>query len=83
MNRAARIAEIDSNYDAFQRVLVKHLKSHESEFALLRKGEIIAFFPTVSEAASEAAIRFQDQVYSIQQVVQDPIDLGFFTHAGS
>ncbi len=83
MSHKAKLDEIDRNYDAFQRQLGRVLLAHDGEFALIKGGEIVGFYPRVRDASDEAGRRFADGIYSIQQVVEDPIDLGFFSHAGS
>lgn len=83
MDRAAQMSEIDRNYDAFQRQLATYMKSHEHEYALMKNGQVVGFFPSAAKAAEEARRKFPDNIYSIQEVTSDPIDLGFFSHAGS
>ena len=83
MDREAQLAEIDRNYDAFQRNLKRYMPVHEGKYALMKGGDVIGFFDKVRDAAEQAKLRFDNDVYSIQQVVEDPVDLGFFSHAGS
>lgn len=75
--------EVDVNYGIFQRKLATYLNGHEDEFALLRDGQVIGFFATSGDASREAWRRFDDGIYSIQEVTAQPIDLGIFSHAGS
>ncbi len=82
MDRDGQFAEIDRNYDAFRRGLATYLRDHSGEYALMKDGKVIDFFKKVEAAAERAAERFGGTPYSIQQVVEDPIDLGFFSHAG-
>lgn len=48
----------------------------------MRDGQIIGFFATPREALRAAADRFPDGVFSIQEVTDEPIDLGFWSHVG-
>ncbi len=72
--------EVDRNYDAFMRQLAKLLPEHRDQLALMRDGEIVGFFETPTEALMAAAERFPDDIFSIQEVTDEPIDLGFFSH---
>lgn len=74
-------AEIEGNFDAFQRQLGASLFSHRGEYALLRHGKIIAYFSDPGAALVAATTQFPDRLYSIQEVNDEPIDLGFWSHA--
>lgn len=47
----------------------------------MREGEIVAFFKSVGAANREGMARYPDQIFSIQEVTDEPIDLGFWTYA--
>ncbi len=72
--------QVDQNYDAFQRMLGKILPKHRDQLALMRDGEIVGFYDTPHEALVAADAMFQDQIFSIQEVTDEPIDLGFWSH---
>jgi hypothetical protein len=72
--------EIDRNYDFFQRNLSEYLKEHKGDYVLLRACAEEGFFPTAAEAYSVAIARFADKCFSIQEVIAEPVDLGFFTN---
>ena len=74
-------SEIDTNFDALQRQLYASLKSHRGEFALLRHGQIIDFFEYPGAALIAGKQRFPDALFSIQEVNDEPIDLGVWSHA--
>jgi hypothetical protein len=74
-------SEIDANFDAFQRQLYSSLRSHRGEFALLRDGQIIDFFEHPGAALIAGKQRFSDALFSIQEVNDEPIDLGVWSHA--
>ncbi len=74
--------EVDRNYDAFVRVLGSILPNHRDQLALMRDGEIVEYFDTPREALRAAYDLFPDGVYSIQEVTDEPIDLGFWSHVG-
>ncbi len=81
MNDARQKLEVDRNYDAFTRVLGDILEDHRDQLALMRDGNIVGYFNTPREALFAATERFPDGVFSIQEVTDEPIDLGFWSHA--
>jgi hypothetical protein len=72
--------EVDQNYDAFMRMLASLLAEHRDEYALMRDGEIVGFFVKPGDANRAGVERFPDQIFSIQEVTDEPIDLGFWSH---
>ena len=74
--------EIDRNYDAFRRQVGQLFDRHAGQIALMQNGAIVAFFSSVSEAEREANRRFPDGLFSLQPVIEEPVDLGYFSHAG-
>jgi hypothetical protein len=74
--------EVDRNYDAFNRVLGSILEEHRDQLALMRDGLIVGYFQTPKEALRAAYERFPDGIFSIQEVTDEPIDLGFWSHVG-
>ena len=75
--------EVDRNYDAFTRVLGSILRAHRDQLALMRDGQIVGYFDTPKDALRAASERFPDGIFSIQEVTDEPIDLGFWSHVGS
>jgi hypothetical protein len=80
MDHARQKLEVDKNYDAFVRMLGALLPEHRDQLALMRDGHVVAFFDTPREALKAAAERFSDGIFSIQEVTDEPIDLGFWSH---
>lgn len=74
--------EVDHNYDAFVRMLGSILNEHRDELALMREGKVVGYFATPRQALLAAAEQFPDGIYSIQEVTDQPIDLGFWSHVG-
>lgn len=83
MNQARQKLEVDRNYDAFTRILGTILSDHRDQLALMRDGEVVGFYPTPREALQAAAQKFPDRIFSIQEVTDEPIDLGFWSHVAS
>ena len=75
-------AEIDHNYDAFVRLLGSILPEHRDQLALMRDGRIVDYFAKPLDALQAATELFPDGIYSIQEVTDEPIDLGFWSHVG-
>ena len=72
--------EVDANYDAFQRLLGQIVDTHRHQYALMRDRAILAFFAKPGDAYRAGLERFPDERFSIQEVTDEPIDLGFFSH---
>ena len=75
-----RDREIGCNYDWFQRHIGEFLPDHRGEYALLRKCEVVGFCAKVGQALDTAIAAFGSQPFSIQEVTDESIDLGFFSH---
>jgi hypothetical protein len=80
MTTAQQAREVDENYDFFQRHLNDYLAGHRGEYALLKNRTLVGFFAQPVEALDAALGQFADGVFSIQEVTDEPIDLGFFSH---
>jgi hypothetical protein len=81
MTVADRQSEIESNLRFFLAELPKLVLTHRGKFALLRHQTLIAFFDTPLDAVSAGNAQFPDRIFSIQQVTESSIDLGFYSHA--
>jgi len=80
MDTARQKREVDRNYDAFVRVLSSIIADHRDQYALMRDGQIVAFFEKPGLANRAGVERFPDDIFSIQEVTDEPIDLGFWSH---
>lgn len=80
MTTDAQRQEVESNYDYFMRSLSGLLPEHLGEFALIRSRHIVKFFATPAQAYADAIERYGPSGFSIQEVTEEPIDLGFFSH---
>lgn len=83
MDVARQKRQVDANYDAFVRLLGTLLPDHRDQLALMRDGEVEGFYATPREALQAAATKFPDGIFSIQEVTDQPIDLGFWSHVSS
>lgn len=75
--------QVDRNYDAFVRQLADILPEHRDEHALMRDGAIVDFFAKPGDAYRAGVARFADGIFSIQEVTDEPIDLGLWSHASA
>lgn len=80
MDEAKQRTEVDRNYDVFTRMLGKLLPEHRDQLALMRDGEVVGFFGKPRDALLAAHDLFPDGIFSIQEVTDEPIDLGFWSH---
>jgi hypothetical protein len=80
MDRERLQTEVDRNFDAFQIELPK-LTRHQGKFALMRHGKIINFYDTLADAVSTGNAIYKDRLFSVQRVTDQPVDLGFLSHA--
>jgi hypothetical protein len=80
MDDARQRLEVDRNYDAFMRVLAVLLPEHRDQLALMRDRKIVEFFDKPGDAYRAGVDRFPDGIFSIQEVTDEPIDLGFWSH---
>jgi hypothetical protein len=74
--------EVERNYDAFQRVVRDLMPNHRDQFALMRDRAVVGFFDRPGDAYRAGLERFADERFSIQEVTDEPIDLGFYSHVG-
>jgi hypothetical protein len=80
MDAARQKEEVDRNYDAFMRVLGTLLPEHRDKYALMRDAKIIGLYAKPGEANRAGVELYPDGIYSIQEVTDEPIDLGFWSH---
>jgi hypothetical protein len=73
--------EVDHNFDEFRKALPQLLATHRDKYALMKGGKILGYYSTANDAAEAAAAFIPDGLYSIQEVTDASINLGFYTHA--
>jgi hypothetical protein len=72
---------IRKNFDYFQGIVRSWMPNHAGQFALLRDGGLVDFFDVPGEAIKSAVEKFEDGQFSIQRVIDHPVDLGFLSYA--
>ena len=73
--------EIDANFEALQEVLPDLLSCEADRWALMRHGECVDFYDTLRDAETAGRAMYKDRMFSVQQVSDAVVDLGWFSHA--
>ncbi|MEM8825526.1 MAG: hypothetical protein AAGD40_01175 [Pseudomonadota bacterium] len=76
----AQDVEVDRNYEAFIAMLPDLLSDHRGEYALMKDRKIVSYNASSWEALKEGKARFGKKPFSVQEVDDEPIDMGFFSH---
>ena len=74
--------EIDQNYDSFLEILPDLLKTKAGKFVVMQNKKPIAFFDTARDALVYGNNKYPDGLFSVQEVTNKVIDLGWISHAG-
>ena len=80
ISRAAQEREVDANYRAFK--ALEDGLSHEldGQYALMRRGKVIDYFPDAVSAYKAGLARYPDRRFSMQKVRAKPLEFGWFSH---
>ena len=72
---------IRANFEAFQKLSAqsKFKKEDKGKYALMRDQKLVGVFDDARLAHKHALETYDDDNYSVQEVGQEPIDLGFFS----
>ncbi len=82
MSKDQKQRQVDLNYEAFEKKLPDLIMAYRGKFALMRDGEIVEFFDTARDAVLAGQKLFEkDGLFSVQEIIETPIDLGFFSYA--
>ena len=81
MDHSAIQAEVDKNYEAFQKLLPELIEEHNGRFALMRGKKVEQIFDSVHDAVVFAKEKYDDDLFSVQKISEQAVDLGFFSHA--
>jgi hypothetical protein len=75
--------EVDTNFEAFLRVLPSLLQGRYGQFALLHGGEIDGYFESSIDAVVHGHEKFGVGGFSVQEVTEQVENLGFYSYVGS
>ena len=78
--RAAQEREVDANYRAFKALEDELPHELDGQYALMRRGKIIDYFPDAVSAYKAGLARYPDRRFSMQEVRAKPLDFGWFSH---
>ena len=81
MNNSAIQTEVDRNYEAFQKLLPELIVEHNGRFALMRGEKVVHIFDSVHDAVVFAKDKYDDDLFSVQEITERIVDMGFFSHA--
>ena len=70
---------IKANFDAFQELSAQFKDEDKGKYALMRDQKLIGVFDDARLAHKHALDTYDDENYSVQEIGQEPIDLGFFS----
>jgi hypothetical protein len=73
--------EVDRNLAFFLDELPKIPATYIGKFALLRHQKIIDYYDTAPDAIHSANKIYPDGIFSIQQVINTAVNLGFYSYA--
>ena len=73
--------QVDENYKAFLAALPTIVGTHRGKYALMKDGAIVGIYSTLEDAYTTASKFLAGQDFSVQKVTDEPVDLGFFSHA--
>lgn len=82
-DQSERRIEVARNFETFRAVLPTLITSHRGEFALMRHGEVVGYYPSLGAAVAFAAAHYDDQIFSVQEITDRAIDLGWYSHASA
>ena len=69
--------EVDKNYDFFKTQISRLKSSHLKKFVLLHNREISDFFTSEDDAIKIGKEKYGEGGFSVQQVSDRPIELGY------
>lgn len=76
--RSDQQRQVDENYIAFKALLGELMRTDPGRTALMQDGKVVACFDTDGDAVT--AGRLLGGPFSIQEITNEPVDLGYFSH---
>ncbi len=72
---------VDENYEAFSTLLPNLIEKHAGKFVVMRDKKPIHFFDTMRDAVVHATDKYDDGLFSVQEITEEPIDMGWLSCA--
>ena len=76
----AREVTIRQNFHYFQGIVGSLMESHAGQYALLHASSVVDIFARPMEALEAGYAKFSDGQFSVQKVIDRPLDLGFISY---
>ncbi len=70
--------EQEKNNPVFAAMLPRLLKTRRGQWAVMKKGALAGFYPTLGDAGKAGDRRYRSGVYSLHEIDDREIDLGMF-----
>lgn len=77
INREEIQKEVDTNYQFFKKELNRISSQYNNKYILLKNAQVVESFDTIDDAIKYAKTKFEDGLYSIQNINDVPANLGF------
>lgn len=72
--------ELDRNYDAFKIALPDLIAEHRDAYVVVRDGSVREIYETMKDAYQAGWRKFQDDLFSVQKITDEIVDLGYFSY---
>ena len=72
------------NFEAFTKLIQDDssiLEQNKDKYALMRHEKLQGIYTTAFDAMQVGESLYEDKMYSIQQITNTPVDLGYYSHA--
>ena len=79
--RARQQREVDANFEVFEEKFDDLYREHPGKFALMKNREVVDFFDTDADAFRAAKLLFNDGLFSVQKIDNQPPNLGWMGYA--
>ena len=73
--------EVKDNFGFFQKNKETLLKEHFNKVVLIRHKQFIDYFDTEEDAIKAGRLKYKDDMFSIQKINEEHVDLGFMGYA--
>lgn len=71
--------QVDLNYEVFKKRLPELMKTHKGKYLLMKDKEELGFFDSMEEAYKKGLDIDKNENFSIQEVTDEKLDLGWFS----
>lgn len=71
---------VDENYTEFKRRLPELIRTDAGKFVVLRDCQVVRLFDDFDAALDFCHYRYPDGLFSVQEVTQTPVEMGYFSH---